>query len=221
MIHHYYDIIQGSEEWLDLRKGILTGSTMIKILTPTLKIADNDDSRDLVYELLAQRVTKYVEPAYINDNMLRGEQEEIEARICYSKNYAPIRECGFITNDKLGFNIGYSPDGLIGDEGMTETKSRRQSFHIKNILDDVAEKNTMIQIQTGLFVTERKWCDFISYCGGLPMFVKRVEVIPEYQEAIQKAAIGFEKRVNELMQEYKVKSSGLVATERKIYGEIV
>jgi hypothetical protein len=221
MIKHYYDIIQGSNEWINLRLGILTGSTMIRIITPTLKIADNDDSRDLLFELLAQRVTNYVEPAYINDNMLRGEQEEIYARECYSKNYAPIKECGFITNDELGFTLGFSPDGLVGDDGITETKSRRQSFHIKNIIEDVAEKKTMIQIQTGLFVTKRKWCDFISYCGGLPMFVKRVEVDEKYQEAIKLAAIGFENRVNELMGQYVNKSLNLIPTERKIIQEMI
>jgi hypothetical protein len=32
-----------------------------------------------------------------------------------------------------------------------------------------------LQVQGELLVTERKWCDFISYCGGLPMVTMRVE----------------------------------------------
>lgn len=220
-IKYYYDLIQGSDEWLEARSKILTASEFIKILTPTLKVADNDDSRAHVYEILAQRISNYVEPSYISDDMLRGKMEEVDARECYRKNYGEGKECGFITNDKLGFDIGYSPDFLVADDGLIEVKSRKQSLHIKNIMDDVAEKKTMIQMQVGLFVTERKWCDFISYCGGLPMFVKRVEVMPEYQEAIQKAAIGFENRVNELMNIYKEKSSNLIPTERKIIQEMI
>jgi hypothetical protein len=27
----------------------------------------------------------------------------------------------------------------------------------------------MLQVQGQLLVTERKWCDLICYCGGLPM----------------------------------------------------
>lgn len=221
MIKYYYDLVQGSDSWIQSRLGILTSSIMVRIITPTLKIADNDDSRESVFELLAQRISNYVEPSYINDSMLRGEFEEVEARNLYSKKYAQVKECGFITNDDLGFRLGYSADGLVGEDGLIEIKSRKQSFHIKNILSDEAEKKTLIQIQFGLFVTKRKWCDFISYCGGLPMFVKRVEVLPEYQEAIKLAAIGFEKRVNDLMSIYKEKSANLIQTERKIIQEMI
>lgn len=219
-IKYYYDLIQGSPEWEKARIGLLCASEFINILTPTLKIAENDDSRSHVFEILAQRISNYVEPSYTSDDMLRGSFDESEARELYRKNYQEGKECGFITNDKLGFLIGFSPDFLVGDDGLIEVKSRKQSIHIKNIMEDIAEKKTMIQIQVGLFVSERKWCDFISYSGGLPMFVKRVEVDDKYQEAIKQSAIGFENRVNQLMQEYKTKIDGLIPTERKIYGEI-
>ena len=73
---------------------------------------------------------------------------------------------------------------MVGDDGLIECKSRRQRFQIQTIADDEVPADYMIQLQTGLLVSERKWIDFISYSGGLPMFVKRVEPIPEYQEAI-------------------------------------
>ena len=85
MIRYYHDVDQGSERWHDLRCGILTASEIKLILTPTLRPARNDKERAHMYELLAQRVTKYTEPAYISDDMLRGQEDEIEARIAYAE----------------------------------------------------------------------------------------------------------------------------------------
>ncbi len=73
MITYYPDLIQGSDEWKSARCGLLTASEMKLIITPTtLKIASNDKERAHLYELLAQRITRYVEPSYISDDMLRG-----------------------------------------------------------------------------------------------------------------------------------------------------
>jgi hypothetical protein len=47
-------------------------------------------------------------------------------------------------------------------------------------------------VQTGLLVSKRKWCDFISYSAGLPMDVIQAEAVPEIQEAIVEAARAFE-----------------------------
>ena len=79
-ITYHRDLIQGSDEWLAARCGLLTASEMKLILTPTLKIAANDKTRAHVYEIAAQRITRYVEPTYIGDDMLRGQEDEIIAR---------------------------------------------------------------------------------------------------------------------------------------------
>src|SRR5690606_3118925 len=104
----------------------LTASELKHIITPTLKVASNDKSRTHLYEILGQRITKYVEPAYVSDAMLRGMTDEFEAIAEYERAYSPIKRIGFITNDKWGFTIGYSPDGLVGDDGQVECKSRAQ-----------------------------------------------------------------------------------------------
>lgn len=218
----YHDKIeQGSMEWFRARTGLLTASEMHKILTPTLKLAANDKTRAHVYELLSQRITGYVEETFESFDILRGREDEIEARLRYSQEYTPVVECGFVTNGKLGFNIGYSPDGLVGDDGLIEVKSRKQKFQTQTIVEHAA-KNTippeyMAQVQTGLFVTERKWCDFISYSGGMPMITTRVEPIAEYQDAIEAAAIDFEERIAVARQIYDAMlASGarMILTER-------
>lgn len=138
----------------------------------------------------------------------------------YAKHYAPIQEVGFITNDRWGFTIGYSPDALVGDDGLIECKSRRQKFQVQTIIDGIAPADYMIQLQTGLLVSEREWIDFVSYSGGLPMFVTRVEPIKEYQEAIVNAATDFEARLHANHVRYLTNAEGLHPTERRIIEEM-
>jgi len=225
----YHDAFdQGSEEWLAARCGLLTASEMKLIITPTLKVASNEKERSHLYELMAQRISNYVEPRWIGDDMLRGMEDEIEARNLYTKHFAEVTECGLITNDKWGFVIGYSPDGLVGDDGLIEGKSRRQKFQVQTVVENVATGTCpdefAIQCQTGLLVSEREWLDFISYSGGLPMAVVRVHPDPVIQHAIVEAAGAFEARLSVKLATYREtianKAMRLVPTERKIIEEM-
>lgn len=203
-IKNYPELVQGSEEWLAARCGLLTASEMKYIITPsTLKAAKNADQRAHLYELLAQRITGYVEPAYISDDMLRGQQDEIDARQAYNKAYGGCESMGFITNSKWGFTLGYSPDALVGADGLIECKSRRQKFQVETILSAAMPDDFRIQVQTGLLVTERKWCDFVSYSGGLPMITIRIFPEPDVQTAILDAASAFEAALSEKLAEYR------------------
>lgn len=217
------ELTQGSLEWHQLRCGMLTASEMKLIVTPTLKAANNDKERGHLYELLAQRITRYVEPSYVSDEMLRGMEDEIDAVEAYAKHYAPIERVGFITNDKWGFTIGYSPDALVGDDGQIECKSRSQKWQLKTLVDyvsvDSIDYDFMIQVQTGLMVSERKWCDLISYCGGLPMATVRVFPDEAMQTAILTAATAFEARMAVARKKYDdvlASKARLIPTERKI-----
>lgn len=227
MIHYYADLVQGGDEWLAARCGLLTASEMKLIVTPGFKPASNDRERAHLYELLAQRITRYVEPSYIGDDMLRGVEDEIEARRLYAERYAPVQEVGFITNDRWGFTIGYSPDGLVGADGQIECKSRRQRFQVETILDlghaGAIPADYVVQVQTGLLVTERRWSDFVSYSGGLPMVAYRVHPDERIQEAILEAAEGFDARIRQAHRRYLLALKNLartIPTERRVETEI-
>ncbi len=221
MIKYYDDLIQGSDAWHAVRCGLLTASEMSLIITPKkMEIAKNDKAKTHLYELLAQRVTGYVEPSFISDDMLRGISDEVRAKIIYVEKYNPITETGFVVNDEWGFTIGFSPDGLVGDDGLIECKSRRQKFQMQTIISDEVPEEYILQLQTGMLVTDRSFCDFVSYCGGLPLFVKRVYADVLIQKAIIEAAAEFEYKVEEYMQSYKLLSANLYPTERKVEEEI-
>ncbi len=220
---YHPQIEQGSDEWLSLRLGLITASEVNLILTPTLKVAANDKTRQHVYELAAQRLTGYVEPHYIGDDMLRGKEDEIKARDLYGVMCDEVSECGFITRDIGGTVIGYSPDGLVGDAGLIEAKSRRQKHHLAVMCASKVPDEHVLQCQTGLLVTGRKWLDYISYCGGMPMTVLRVFPDPVVHAAIIAAAQHTEGLILEAMETYaaRIKFGRTYPTERTVEQEMM
>ena len=140
----------------------------------------------------------------------------------YAKHFAPLTNIGFMTNSKWGFTIGYSPDGLVGDDGLVECKSRRQKFQVQtileNLIDDQGETippEYMMQLQTGLLVSERQWIDFVSYSGGLPFVRIRVYPNAAVQDAIVNVAGEFERRLAKRLWQYQAAVKDMIPTERK------
>lgn len=230
-ITYHAEMTQGSEEWLAVRCGMLTASEMKLILTPTLQPTSNEKERMHLWELLAQRINRYVEPSYVSDDMLRGQADEELARNHYEAEYDLITPMGFIVNRSLGFPIGYSPDGLVGKDDLIECKSRRQRFQVQTIVEHVQASDSttipvdyLLQCQTGLWVSQRRWLDFISYSGGMPMAVIRVEPNLEVQRAIIDAATAFEKRLAAKHEQYLAalaSDARLVPTERIAHEELL
>lgn len=224
----YHDVEQGSDEWHILRCGLITASEVKLLLTPTLKVADNDKTRSHLYELAAQRITRYTEPQYISDDMLRGQLDEVEARNHYAEKIAPVEQCGFVTNNRWGFTLGYSPDGrVVGTNGGIECKSRRQKYQVQTVIEHYTNSTIpadyLLQHQTGLMVAEWDWIDFISYSGGLPMAIIRVWPDETIQKAIEEACAAAEARISQMMATYEgavASMSPLILTERKIEQEM-
>jgi putative phage-type endonuclease len=215
------DLIQGTDEWLDQRRGMVTASVVGQLVTPgTIKVAKNDYSRALTAQLVAERITGYTDPTYINDDMLRGHEEEPRARDLYSEKYAPVRESGFMVRTEANWKLGYSPDGLVGDDGLIEVKAPRAKKHLTTILSGEVPAANMAQLQAGLLVSGRQWIDFLSYCGGMPMWVHRVFPDQRWFDAIVTAVIQFEETAAEMVAAYQSATEGLPATERMVEMEL-
>lgn len=141
------EIKQGSDEWLRMRSHFITGTDAIKII----------NGEDIDYIL----ATKKPDGNFQNYYTMRGHILEDESKQLYEDiNDVKINNAGFITNDKYPL-AGYSPDGLIGDDGLIECKSFMEKHHNSAIeqLDDCI----IAQVQFGLFVSERKWAKVLLY----------------------------------------------------------
>lgn len=219
-------------------KGISCASLASKLRTPiktvhpersalaskadsVLKVADNDTSRALTLSLVAERITGHTEEGgYVSNDMLRGVYEEPRARDLYAETTGQeVTECGFMIHEHDGLTLGYSPDGLVGDRGLLEVKCPRPKGHLATILTDEPPARHMAQMQAGMLVSGRDWCDYVSFCGGLPLFVKRVPYDAEYMDAIWEAVAAFEKNAAAMTADYHARTDGLPVPERIDYFE--
>jgi len=211
----FNELEQGTDEWLAARCGIVTASVVGQLITPkTIKPAVNDTSRSLTATLAAERITGHVEPIQTNAAMERGTLDEPYAREIYSQYFAEALEVGFMVRDDWGFKIGYSPDGLVDDDGLIEIKSRNQKIQLATILDDEVPLGNMAQCQAGLLVSGREWIDYVSYCGGMPLYVKRVLPDRRWHDAIKEAVEAFEVAASDMYADYLDAAAGLPTTER-------
>ena len=211
----FTELSQGSPEWLAARCGIPTASVMGQLITPgTVKVAKNDYSRGLTATLVAERITGHVEPMQVSQAMMRGTLDEPYARDAYAEHYAPVSEVGFMVADFGKYKIGYSPDGLVGEGGLIEIKSRAQKKHLQTILADEVPLENMAQIQAGLLVSGRDWLDYVSFCSGMPLWTKRVLPDEKWFDAITDAVLVFEANAAEMITTYEAATKNLPATER-------
>lgn len=211
----------GTDEWHDERRGVLTASVVGQLLTPSLRVADNDTSRALTTTLVAERIAGWTEDNYVNNDMLRGIQCEPIARDLYSEHYEAATECGFMRRDEDTWTLGYSPDAVVGSDGLLEIKVPRAKGHIRTILADEVPARHLAQCQAGLLVSGREWLDFVSFCGGLPLYVKRVLPDPQWFEAITSAAETFAQTAAEMVAAYTSAVAGLPSTERVVDLDVV
>ena len=207
----YDELEQGSDEWLQARAGILTASVVGQLITPSkVQVSKSDTARAVMETLLAERITGIVEPLFVTADMQRGQDEEPFARDLYVEHTGKaVDEVGFMTLTINGHRIGYSPDGLVGDEGLIEIKSRRHKKHLRTILTDTVPPENYAQLQTGLLVTGREWIDYVSFSTQMPLHIIRVEPDERWQDAIAEALDAYETYAEQALGLYQHTTAGM------------
>ena len=134
---------------------------------------------------------------YHNAYMARGHEQEEEARALYEVvTSATVDRVGFIKNEEAG----YSPDGLIDEDGLLEVKTMAGHILIEHAEADRVPPEHLPQIQGGLWVSGRAWLDFIGYCPGHELLQYRVARDDEYiEETLAPAVKAFNQELRELV----------------------
>ena len=177
---------QGTAEWFAARVGKITASCFADAISVCSRKSGARDIGDptavaerYAADLAIERISglQHGEPpkAWVLE---RGHQMEAAARMHYeARTGSFVTEAGIcVTDDSL---FGYSTDGLVDDDGLIEVKAPIDSSKILAMWQtgDTAEYDH--QMQGGMWITGRKWCDFIMYVPdlaavGKDLFVKRV-----------------------------------------------
>tara|TARA_R110000782_G_scaffold253453_1_gene341557 strand:+ start:171 stop:941 length:771 start_codon:yes stop_codon:yes gene_type:complete len=132
----------------------------------------------------------------------RGNELEEEARIKYeAKTFNLVQQVSLaVTDDGL---FGASLDGLVDDDGSIEIKCFLNPEKLASILLDGDVGTVVDQMQGGMWITGRSWCDFVLYCPALKCIGKDITVIrfnrdEEYIHKLEQDLLEF----NELVSTY-------------------
>ena len=148
-------ILQGSPEWLELRKGMFTASN-------AQAIASNGKGLETYVNEVMSDYYATVSDFYINPDMERGNELEASARLVYEMETGnTVEEVTFIKADE---HTGCSPDGLVGEEGLLEIKCpNNKNYFLINLDKKYIDTKYVWQMQMQMYVSGRKWCDYIAY----------------------------------------------------------
>ena len=183
---------QGSEEWDRLRCRP-TASEFGSFITP----ARGDYSKQstaYAARIVAKKLGVYTEPPP-SFWMEWGSEQEPNARHAYTKATGrEVQEVGFIMPDHTD-EYGGSPDGLIGDHGILETKCPAPETLIAYHASGTLPSQYKPQVQGLLMISGRPYCDFFVFHPGLTPWMMRVEADLKYQA---KMAEGLECLLSEI-----------------------
>lgn len=165
------DVEQGTQEWLEARLGVPTASNYSKLVTSIGK--PSTQAEKYINELIAQKITGKLPDTFKSDAMERGNELEAQARAYYEfMTDNEVSEVGLILNDD---GAGCSPDGLIGDDGGIEIKCPLASTHVGYLRAGKLPTAYVQQVQGCMYITGRKWWDFVSFHPEIESMIIRVE----------------------------------------------
>lgn len=165
-----HNLKQGTPEWFAVRLGKFTASEAQAIATAG-KGLDT-----LVFKKVAERLTgKLADEQYTNPDIERGHTLEDDARLSYELETGRlVKVVGFC---ELNEDVGCSPDGLVGDDGMIEIKSKNDINFVKEMYYDQIDPAHFWQMQMQMYVADRKWNDYTVFNPNFkkPLIIRRVE----------------------------------------------
>lgn len=196
----FHDVKQGTEEWLDLRKGRVTGSKMATIMANFGK-SFGEPAKKLAEEIAVERVTGIRQGStFTNEAMERGtELEPIACEAYEMENMVKVTNGGFFSDG----DIGDSPDGIVKGEKPfpIEIKCPSAPAHFKVIKNGGYDSKYKWQIQHHIKMTDADFCDFVSFHPDFPE-AKRLYVFRVMRDEVMIAQMGsrlaeFERLVEE------------------------
>lgn len=199
------DKLQGTDEWKQSRVGVVTASRFADVLT-TIKTGESAARYNYKAEIVAEKLTGLPTESFTTAAMQWGIDHEDEARAIYAAiKEVEVVETALIKHVTLP--VGASPDGLVGEDGLIEIKCPNTATHIQTLISGKAPMKYAAQMQGQMWVTGRKWCDFVSYdprlSDDLAFFVTRVPRLDDYIELMEASITQFIADVDEMIAKLK------------------
>lgn len=180
----YINIEQGSDEWKLARLGHVTASNMADVMSKGKGSAEAIGRYKYKVRLVAERLTQTAAESYSNAAMEWGiEQEQFACMEYEAATNQLVDKTGFWLHPNIPY-LGVSPDRLVGHKGLIEVKCPNTTTHLGYLFEGKIPTDYYKQIQCQLWVTDREWCDFVSYDPRLPKRNQLLIVRTERDESL-------------------------------------
>lgn len=157
---------QRSDDWIAARVGVATTSRFSDIMAKT-RSGYGAQRKNYMAELVVERLTNTPPENFTSKAMEWGTDTEPVARLNYSLITGnDVEETGLWLHEDIP--CGASPDGFIGDDGLIEIKCPNTATHLDTLVIKQVPRQYEAQVQGQMWITGRKWCDFVSYDPRLP-----------------------------------------------------
>jgi len=147
------------------KQGKLTPSRFIDIMTGGRSKAEKfgKTSMSYAYRVACERLGVEIQDPYAK-SMDWGNEYELDAIEAYQTQTGQMVTLNDVIQHPTLDYVAGTPDGLIGSEGIIEVKCPYNSVnHLMNLKSGAQLDDYKYQIQGYLWITGRKWCDFVSY----------------------------------------------------------
>lgn len=178
-------IEQGTDEWFAARLGKVTASRIADIMRKGKDGKTSASRARYMGELAAERLTGARHESFQSAEMIRGNDMEARAWAAYAfETGEKLAPGGFFDHPRIAL-AGASPDRLVGDTGLLETKCPATHTHIETILSGKIDADYWKQMQWQMACTGRKWCDFASFDPRMPETMRLTIIrVPRDDDAI-------------------------------------
>ncbi len=186
---------QGSVEWFEARKGVVTASEIDSLVTPAWKVRTGKGVDSYMFRKLAEKSVGWAADFGGSYQMDQGSIAEKIALPWFNFTYnADARPVGFCISDDG--RTGCSPDAMIGDDNGLEIKFPSHPVHLQYLAEGVLPDDYAAQVHFSMYVTGFKQWEFVSFSKVFPSLhvtVKRNEEIQAViHEALQKFFVKFD-----------------------------
>lgn len=193
---------QGTPEWLEIRRGVITAS---RFRDAREKLKDGRPSKAAIQyamDTARERLGGRAPQKFVNAAMREGTEQEPLARLAYeARTGRLVEEVGFAaTEDRL---FGVSVDGLVGDDGIVEIKTMVSSDTLFTALGgDISAY--MDQCIGAMWLLHRQWVDLVLWapdlkCIGRHLTIHRIDRDDDAIESLESDLIDFNRLVTQYM----------------------
>lgn len=207
---------QGTQEWHNIRAGKITGTIAETLCVKgTFEFGLGAGAITAAEKVAMERLSgkPMATTGFKSSTMTRGNEYETLARRKFElQEFVKVKQIGFIESDCGTY--GCSPDGLIGEDEMTEIKCfTLPNLHFDLLMNKPSKHIDMHQIKFGLFTSERKVLKFVSYYPEyeqMPLIVRKFYADEAQNKIYSERIKVFNQYVEKLMNEMVKQQSMLI-----------